>query len=425
MEFRDFRKISGVARIDEPVNPNLGAARMSRRDQIHPWISPAEGFPGFRLAGNIFSTREGLANWFNVNVDDFTDIMMEAMDQPGDPRVIPVPDYYHEVGIDDLPIPTYYSEDGGPYITSGIFHSGFDGRYNLSFHRMMYLGGGRFGVRVVPRHLNALMKEAEKQERELRAVVSIGADPASLLAGSSSADFGVDEFGIASALHMKAEGRPLNLIEPYVDGLRAPAGSEIIMAGKFLNERVPEGPFVDITSTYDRKGMDPGEPVFQVEKVLAREDPIMHVLLPGGLEHYLMMGIPKEPAILRSVRKVVPRVNGVRLTEGGCCWLHGVVSIRKQKEGDAKNAVMAAFSGHPSMKQVVVVDSDIDIFDDLDVEWAVATRYQADRDLVLIKKARGSTLDPSADPTDGTTSKTGLDATVPLGSNGDYDKVSE
>jgi UbiD family decarboxylase len=122
---------------------------------------------------------------------------------------------------------------------------------------------------------------------------------------------------------------------------------------------------------------------------------------------------------MQSVKKVVPTVRAVRLTEGGCCWLHGAVSIRKQKEGDGKNAIMAAFTGHPSMKRVIVVDDDIDIFDDRALEWAVATRFQPATDLVVIEGARGSTLDPSLDP-DGTTSKYGMDATMPMFDNSGY-----
>ncbi len=128
----------------------------------------------------------------------------------------------------------------------------------------------------------------------------------------------------------------------------------------------------------------------------------------------MMMGLPKEPIIHRAVSGVVPKVRAVRLNEGGCCWLHAVVSIKQQKPGDAKNAILAAFGGHASLKRVVVVDEDIDPFDDWAVEWAIATRFQADRDLVVIEGARGSSLDPSAADT---TAKMGLDATVPIGAN--------
>jgi UbiD family decarboxylase len=100
-----------------------------------------------------------------------------------------------------------------------------------------------------------------------------------------------------------------------------------------------------------------------------------------------------------------------------------VVSITPQKQGDSKNAIMAAFTGHPSMKRVIVVDSDIDIFDDTQVEWALATRFQGDRDMILVEGARGSTLDPSSTSPERTTSKLGMDATVPPGREADFRKV--
>jgi UbiD family decarboxylase len=281
---------------------------------------------------------------------------------------------------------------------------------------MMKLPGDRFAIRVVPRHLNTLLIEAQKNGDDLPAAVSIGSDVGALIAGSISLRFGVDEMEVASSIHKGITGEPLHVFAPGGNngGPKAPVGTEIVLLGRITAERVPEGPFVDITSTQDLSGMRSGEPVFEVDKVIVRTEPIVHVMLPGGLEHYMMMGLPKEPSILQSVRKVVPKVHAVRLTEGGCCWLHGVVSITKQKEGDGKNAIMAAFTGHPSMKKVTVVDEDIDIFDDRQVEWAVATRFQADKDLILIPNSRGSTLDPSSHEGDGTTTKVGIDATMPL-----------
>ena len=141
----------------------------------------------------------------------------------------------------------------------------------------------------------------------------------------------------------------------------------------------------------------------------------------AGLEHALLMGLPREASIYASVKRVVPRVGKVRLTPASGGWLHAVVSIAKNHEGDGKNAIMAAFAGHPSLKHVVVVDLDVDPEDPREVEWAIATRFQADRDLVLIRSARGSTLDPSAE--DGMTSKMGLDATRPLDAGIEFEKA--
>jgi 2,5-furandicarboxylate decarboxylase 1 len=210
---------------------------------------------------------------------------------------------------------------------------------------------------------------------------------------------------------MTCSGRPLESAK-LKSGLLVPAEAEFVMEGRLTSETVEEGPFVDITGTYDDRRT---QPVFKVDRLYMRHDPIFHIVLPGGLEHYLLMGLPREPMIYRAVNQVVPKVHAVRLTEGGCCWLHGVVSITKNKEGDAINAIMAAFSGHPSMKQVTIVDEDIDILDERRVEWAVATRFQADKGLVVVNHAAGSSLDPSSH---GTTSKVGIDATKPIGAKG-------
>ena len=191
------------------------------------------------------------------------------------------------------------------------------------------------------------------------------------------------------------------------NGLLVPSETDYVFEGRITFETTDEGPFVDITGTYDYVRQ---QPIIRIERIWACKDPVMQLLLPGGNEHYLFMGLPREPVIFKTVQQQVPRVHAVRLTEGGCCWLHGVVSITQNKTGDSVNAIMAAFTGHASLKHVIVVDADIDIFDDQQVEWAVATRFQADR-LVVVKGAAGSSLDPSAH---GTTCKMGIDATIPL-----------
>jgi len=126
------------------------------------------------------------------------------------------------------------------------------------------------------------------------------------------------------------------------------------------------------------------------------------------------MGLPHETMMWEAVSKVVPSVKVVNLSNGGCGWLHAIISIDKLVDGDAKNALTAAFSAHPSLKHAVVVDADIDIFNPNTVEWAIATRFQANEDMLLIPNARGSTLDPSADQETGATTKVGIDATRPL-----------
>jgi UbiD family decarboxylase len=145
-----------------------------------------------------------------------------------------------------------------------------------------------------------------------------------------------------------------------------------------------------------------------------RKDYFYQALLPSGPEHRLLMGLPHEVLIWEAVSKVVPKVYAVNLSVGGSGWLHAIVSIEKQLDGDGKNALLAAFAAHPSLKHAVVVDSDIDVFNGTDVEWAVATRFQASEDLTIVNNVRGSTLDSSADQQTGLTAKMGVDATRPF-----------
>jgi UbiD family decarboxylase len=137
----------------------------------------------------------------------------------------------------------------------------------------------------------------------------------------------------------------------------------------------------------------------------------------------LLQGLPQEPRIYKAVKNAVPTVENVVLTEGGCCWLHAVVSINKQTEGDGKNAIMAALSAHPSLKHCVAVDTDVNIFDAEDVEYAIATRVKGDRDIMIVPNVRGSSLDPVAE-SDGTTTKIGVDATKSLKTIEKFERVS-
>ncbi|MFH1221954.1 MAG: UbiD family decarboxylase, partial [Candidatus Micrarchaeota archaeon] len=157
--------------------------------------------------------------------------------------------------------------------------------------------------------------------------------------------------------------------------------------------------------------------VMKITKIHHRKNPIFHALLPGALEHKILMGMPREPTIFNEVSKVA-ECRGVNITPGGCSWLHAVVAIKKKNEDDGKKAIEAAFKGHKSLKHVVVVDEDINIYDPMDVEWAIATRVQADKSLTIKTNEKGSSLDPSADPHTYATTKMGIDATKPLIAHG-------
>jgi len=157
--------------------------------------------------------------------------------------------------------------------------------------------------------------------------------------------------------------------------------------------------------------------VLEVKAITHRRDAIWHALLPGALEHKLLMGMPREPTIFHKVNQVA-RCLDVNINPGGCSWLHAIVQIDKQSEEDGKRAIEAAFAGHSSCKHVYVVDKDIDIYNPLEVEWAMATRFQGNRDLVIRERAPGSSLDPSADSGTHLTTRLGFDLTAPFETDG-------
>jgi UbiD family decarboxylase len=397
-----------VRYVDEPVDPDMGVTQYLKEDQTRPVIF--ENAAGSRLAGNLWSTRDRIAAALNTDRESMVHRIGQALSSPVEPEEVDSPEVLshvtEDVDLTALPIPKFYAGDGGPYITGGVVVGEWEGARNVSFHRLMVTGERSAVARLVPRHLYSMHRSAMEEGKDLPIAIVIGACPPVLIAAASSIAYGEDELRLAAGLRQLAWGEPIQVTRLPGTGLTVPAVAEYILEGRLTSRTAPEGPFVDITGTVD--GVRE-QPVVEIDRMYHMPEPIFHAILPGGYEHYMMMGLPKEPLIHRSVGAVVPHVRAVRLTEGGCCWLHAVVSIRQQKEGDAKNAIMAAFAGHASLKRVIVVDEDVDPFDDHAVEWALATRFQADRDVMVVKGARGSSLDPSAD---GTTAKLGLDATV-------------
>ncbi len=400
--------IKGAKEVAERIDPDgYGATRFLLKDQETTFLF--KDINGGKAAGNVYSTREKIAAAMNIPKDAIVRHIMDAMAAPCGTEETDSPRFKEcplDVDLTKLPIIKYFPKDAGRYISAGIVVSEYNGKRNVSFHRMLIKDRNTIVIRLVPRHTFTLFNEAKKDGKELKISICIGAPVEAMVSAALSVDFGTDELTIASAMHKAGHGSPLKVAK-CDNGLVVPADCEYVFEGRITAETCPEGPFVDIAGTYDEIR---DQPVVKIDRVWSKKDPIFQLLLPGGYEHFLLMGVPREPVIFRTVRQAVPNVRNVRLTEGGCCWLNGVVSITKNKEGDGMNAILAAFTGHTSMKNVIVVDDDIDIFNDREVEWAVATRMQADK-ILRIQGAAGSSLDPSAH---GTTWKVGYDATLPL-----------
>ena len=307
-----------------------------------------------------------------------------------------------------LPLPVHNEHDSGPYVTAGLMitRNPRTGKQNVSIHRCQLSGPNRLGVLLLPRHAHMFFEMAEQGGRPLEAAIVVGIDPLTLLASQAIAPIDVDELEIAGALHR----RPLAVVKCLTSELRVPAEAEIVIEGRFLpGVREPEGPFGEFPQYYGERA---DHHVMEIDAVTHRKDAIFHTIVGGGLEHLLLGAIPREATLLAHLQRSFPNVRDVHLARGGVCRYHLYVQIRKRQEGEAKNIMLGAFAGHYDVKHVIVVDEDVDIHDSNEVEWAVATRFQADRDLVVIPESQGSKLDPST--RNGVGAKMGLDATKPL-----------
>ena len=348
------------------------------------------------VIANICSTRDLVATGIGIRREELIAKLTAAIDRPKKARIIDAQGYEEaELDLGKLPVLTHYPKDPGPYISSGIVASNDkEHGVNLSYHRAQVLEKDKLVLRILQRHFDTYI------QRGLREFAICISPPVQVLVSAAiSVETGISEIDIANAL----EETPLLRL----DGHLVPS-SDIVITAELTGELRDEGPFLDLTETFDivRK-----QRVAKVKKIYVRKGAMYHALLPGGLEHKVLMGMPREPTIYREVAKVC-NVKDVLVTPGGCSWLHGAVSIRKKNPDDGRKAIDAAFKGHKSMKHVFIVDEDIDIHDPNDIEWAMATRFQADKNMIHFRE-KGSSLDPSSDMDTQMTCKAGFDLTIP------------
>jgi UbiD family decarboxylase len=405
-----------ILHVNREVSPRFEMSSIIKHfDQTGPVIffDKVKGYRN-KVVANVCATRERLCNALSVEPEQLYAQLTEAWKNPSKPKIAKEGSVKEHVverpKLSKIPVLKHFANDAAPYITSAIVSARSQDKkvMNVSIHRLQVLDETHVAIRLVPRHLFKLWTMAKESGQDLDVAISIGLHPAVMLAATSPVAFGVCEFDVANTLLKNR----LSLVEcEYVDAL-VPAEAEIVLEARLSSKKeVVEGPLVDVTGTYDVKR---SQPIIEIVGMMHRDDYVYQALLPSGNEHKLLMGLPHEVKIWEAVAIVVPKIGAVNLTAGGCGWLHAVVSIEKQKDGDAKNALAAVFGAHPSLKHAVVVDTDIDVYNMEEVEWAIATRFQANEDMVLIPNARGSTLDPSADQETGLTTKLGIDATKPL-----------
>ncbi len=420
MSFRDHLKRledrQEIIGVKPPVSKFLETSAILKKLEPKPVLFEAIKESSFQLAGNLFCSKQDFASYFGIEPGQIIPFLTEAIERRSPCQIVidaPCQQVIcSDPNLDLLPILKHCHGDGGNYITAGVVvtrHPKYG--QNLDFHRCMQFSKNEMSMRIVrSRHFDAYLQD----QKQLDIALCIGNAPNVLAAAATSVELGIDELEIANALE------PLQIVHAKTVDVFIPAETEFVLEGTvYLDRKHAEGPFVDLTETQDIVRQ---EPVFVVKTITYRSDAIWQALLPGGLEHKLLMGMPREPTIFKKVNEVVKCLD-VYINPGGCSWLHTIIKIDKQTEEDGKLAIQAAFAGHRSCKHVFIVDKDIDIYNPLEVEWAMATRFQGDRDMIIKEREQGSSLDPSAEPDSHLTTKIGFDLTKPLSSLGkNYEK---
>ena len=368
----------------------------------------------YPVVAGLVSSKELISNCLEISKDKLLPKLSNAIEHPMPPQLAKTGECQEvvetNVDLTKLPIMRYTEKDGGKYIASAttIIKDPELGR-NMCFHRLMLKDKNHFVARIVEnRGTDTALK---KSGGELEVAICIGNSTAVLISAATTLPMGVDELGMANVLE-KTE-----LVKCKTIDLEVPADCEFVLEGRITKEKATEGPFLDLTGVVDRVRQ---QPVVEIKCITHRKSPIYQTILAGKNEHKFLMGMPKEPTIFNEVNKVC-QCKDVYITPGGCSWLHAVVQIKKVNADDGKKAIAAAFEGHKSLKHCIIVDEDINIYDPHEVEWAIATRFQADKNAIILSNQPGSSLDPSGDLSEGkkaTTSKAGLDATVPLVTTG-------
>ena len=365
----------------------------------------------FPVVSNLIGTRARFAQALGTKMPDIHQKMVKAIGATKKPKIVKNAKFFENTSndISILPIATHFLKESGPFITSSILHTKNQEKnyQNSSVHRLMPIGKKFFSIRMVEgRDLHKSFMYAKQHSEDLPVAITVGVHPAITIASAFQAEFGKSESIIANSLL----NNKLTLTKCPITNIAVPSTSEIVMEGKILKDKMHSEWMVEMLRTYD---MPRKAPVIEIDRLYFRNKAIFHDILSGYGEARLLMGMPIEAKLNGILKKKFKQTKQVVLTAGGSNWLHAVVQISKTKTTNVKKIIYETFGAHRSLKMVTVVDDDIDPTDASSVEYAMATRFQADKDLVIVKNVRGSSLDPSSDQKRLRTAKMGIDATIP------------
>lgn len=416
----DLLAASGrLARVRTSVDPELELGGVARRFHGGKAVvfDKVKG-SRFPVLTGLYWNRAALADIFGVSEQRLpflvADAVAEWQQSPLAPVVVPSAPVQEvvekKIDLGRYPISRVGLDEGGPYMTAPVViaKDPDTGVRNACIVRWMVTGRDRLAFLLdMGRHLRDYYERAEARGEPLQVTINVGVNPAVHFAAvvpPSAAPIDTDELGIAGHLL----GRPLELVPGRTVNVEGVASAQFILEAELLpHVRESEGPAAEVTGYYAERA---DRWVARVTGITRRKQPLWHTIIPGQ-EVYNAVGLVAEASIFRLVSRQIPGLIGVRLSYGGCGFYHAVVQMQKGAEGMQRNAILATFGAFPSLKQVTVVDEDVDIHDPQDVEWAMATRFRPDHDIILIPEARGHELNPVTDA--GIGCKVGFDATAP------------
>jgi 2,5-furandicarboxylate decarboxylase 1 len=365
------------------------------------------------LVTNLFASRSRIAHWLGADAGHLHEAYQQGARQARPMREVDTGPVLEDVALGDdvdltaLPLITHFESDRGPYITNGIVvaEQAGSGVGNLSYHRAVVLSPNTLGTSLHSRgDLWRLLDDASGASATLPVAMVVGAHPLFMLAASARVPFHVDEREIAGGLL----GESLEVVRTPVHGLRVPARAEYVLEGVIdPRQHADEGPFGEFSgyssdrSTHTR---------LDVQAVLRRRDGLWVDVVGGNSDEHLNLArVPREAEMIERLKERFACVVDVHYPRSGTHF-HCYLSVRQRRAGEARQAMLGLLGWDPYLKTVIAVDDDVDITDDSEVLWAVATRFQPAEDIVVVERLPGSALDPSS-TSDGSTSRMGLDAT--------------
>lgn len=399
--------------IESPREDYLMSAIVEELEKRHeyPVIEIKDPNTGQRSIGNTFANRDILRKVI-ANVMNAQDKAVEFSDTVKVPDAPVQEEVYAGTQVNLLSMPVYrhFKDDAGRYITSGIVMAKDPdtGRYNFSFHRMMIKGENKIGISLHSRgDLWRYFERSEEMGNDLEVAVVIGTHPAYYLVGATKIPDIYDDYSWAGAyMDEKAEVTSCKTV-----GLEVPAYAEYILEGKIKTGiREDEGPFGEYTGYSTSRST---RNVLEVSCITKRKDAIYQDLVPGyAWEHLLLSQFTKEIILLNKLKIEIPEVKAINMPKNGCHF-HAYVSMKPRMEGQVRQMMMYLFGLDPYLKLIITVSDDVDVYNEEEVMWSLATRMQADRDVFIVPKVLCNRLDPSSQ--DGMSAKMGIDATKPIG----------